>query len=370
MAKRILHKFKLDEISGVDRMAQEGAKAVIMKRDTSIAKGAFLDAVLVMEAQEAVRDLWYELWESEDAIHTAIWNIQSNPQRYPNVEDAIIEALGEYSEKVQEQAAEAAATVPSKGVEKSASDDPALKSDHSEGDDDNHPLNPEEETMSKKPEEVTVESLTGDLQGVNVKLAKAESFGKLTDIEKGHYATLDVAGQDEFLKMDEGARANVLENLVKADPVIYTNSDGEEFRKSDDPRLVKMAKQADEDRKLAKADRDRAENLELAKRVEDELSNLPGEAPAKVALLKAIDGITDEASRTAINELLKAANTGVAAAFDTHGTTDIAKGNAEEELDTLAKAHATEKDISFADAYDAILKTDKGEALYNESQKS
>ena len=91
MAKRILHKFKLNEISGVDRMAQAGAKAVLMKReDNDLAKGAFMDAIVVMEAREAVRDLWEELWDSESAIYDAIWNIQNNPERYPNVEEAII----------------------------------------------------------------------------------------------------------------------------------------------------------------------------------------------------------------------------------------------------------------------------------------
>jgi hypothetical protein len=369
MAKRkILHKFYMDEISGVDRMAQEGAKTVIMKRDdTTIAKGAFVDAVQVMEAREAVQALWWELYESETAIYDAIWNIQSNPERYPDVQAAVIEALGEYSDKVQEQAADAAAAVPNTDVEKSASNDPAEKSDHSDGDNDNKP-NPEENEMEKK--ELTVEGLTATLEGVNDKLVKAESFGKLNDAEKTHYATLDDAGQAGFLKMDDGARSNVLEKVAASDPVVYTAADGEEFHKSDDPRLVKMARQSDTDRKLAKADRDKAEKLELTKRADDELNNLPGEPEVKVELLKAIDAIEDEAVRKSINEMLKAGNDAQAEAFITKGTKDEPIGDAEGKLNNLAKAYAKENSVSEVDAYNEVLKTDEGSALYTETQQS
>lgn len=369
MAKKILHKFHMDEISGVDRMAQEGAKAVIMKRDDSIAKGAFMDAVAVMEAEEAIWELWEDLWESDDAIRNAIWMIQNNPERYPNVQDAIIEALGEYSAKVQEQAAEvAAATVPSMdGGDEPPSDDPTMKSDHSDGDDD-QPLIPEEDNKMGKNSEPTVETLTADLTAANDKLAKAEAFGKLTDAEKAHYANLDEAGQADFLKMDEGARSNVLKKAAESDPVIYTSNDGEEFRKSDDPRLVRMAKQADEDRKARLEEMAKRETLEFTKRAEDELGHLPGETDAKVALLKAISTIDNEAHVKEINSLLKAADGNIAASFETRGTGTPAAGSPDEQLENLAKARAKEKDIPFAKAYTEVLETDEGKALYKQSQ--
>lgn len=367
MARRILHKFKMNEISSVDGMAQAGAKMVLMKRDdTAIVKGAFMDAVKVMEAQEAVHELWEKLWDSESAIYDAIWNIQNNPERYPDVQGAIVEALGEYSAKVQEQAADAAAAVPSMDDDpESSSNGLTNKSDHPDGDNDN-PLNPEEEDMSKK--EPTVETLTADLEAATAKLEKSDAFGHLNDAEKAHFTSLDEDGQADLLKMDEGARANVIEKLAAEDPVVYTATDGEEFRKSDDPRLVKMARQGDEDRKIAKAERAKRETLELTKRTDDELSHLPGEVGHKVELLKAVDGIEDETVRKGISEMLKAADTGASGVFGTAGTTDIAKGDAEEQLETLAKAYAKEHTVSDAVGMDEVLKTDEGSRLYTQTQ--
>lgn len=361
--KKILHKFKMDEISGVDRMAQAGAKLVLMKRDDlEIAKGAFKEALFVMETEDALNEAYWAMWESDEVMRQAICNIVDNPTKYPDTQAAIIEAIGEYSERVQQQADGLAVGDNGDGSE-SSSGDPTNKSDHSNTD---NTSSQKENTMDKK--EPTVETLTADVTALTEKLAKSDAFGKLSDPEKAHYATLDDNGQADFLKMDEGARANVLEKVAADDPVIYTTDSGEEFKKSDDARLVAMAKQGDEDRKLAKAEREKRVSLELTKRAEDELSHLPGEAPAKVALLKAIDGITDESHRTAIGEMLKAADDTASPAFDTRGTTDIAKGDAEEKLDVMAKAHAKEHSVPFAKAYDEVLKTDEGQRLYDESQ--
>lgn len=370
MAKRVLHKFHMSEISGVDRMAQEGAKMVLMKRDdpTEIAKGAFMDAVAVMEANEAIYELWEELWEADSAMRDAVWMIQSHPERYPDVQSSIVEALGEYTDKVQELAADAAATVPGMGDGMEPEpNDPTNKSDHSEGDNPEKLIPEEDDSMSKNTEP-TVETLTADLQAANGKLAKAEAYGKLNDAEKSHYDTLDESGQAEFMKMDTDARKGVLAKAEDANPVVYTSTDGEEFRKNDDPRMVRLAKQADEDRKARHEEIAKRETLELTKRAEDELGNLPGDTDAKVSLLKAVNGIKDEAHRKTINELLKAADTNLAKSFETRGTGEPAVGSAEERLESLAKAHAKEKDLSFAKAYAEVLETDEGKRLYAESQ--
>lgn len=367
MSRRILHKFNMDEISGVDRMAQEGAKMVLMKRydPDEIAKGAFKEALFVMEVEDVLNEAYWAMWESDETMRRAIYNILDNPTKYPDTQAAIIEAVGEYSEKVQEQAADAAAAVPNVDDGNPSSDDPTNKSDHSDGDDD--PNNPEEDNAMAKTAP-TVETLTADLVAAGDKFEKAEAFGKLNDAEKIHYATLDEAGQADFMKMDEGARANVLEKAAEADSVVYTSADGEEFRKSDDPRLVTMAKKGDEDRKMAKADREKAEKLTLEKRADDELSHLPGDAEVKVQLLKAVGEITDETTRTKVNELLKAGDTAMSKAFDTRGTADAPVGDAESQLNTLAKAYAAEKDVPFADAMTKVLETEEGEALYTQSQ--
>ena len=365
--KRVLHKLKLDEISGVDSMAQAGAKMVLMKRDDSIAKGAFKDALFVMETKQSLNEAYWALWDSDETLRIAIYNIMDNPSRYPDSQVAIIEAVKEYSDKAQEQVAEAAAAVSNKGDDNSSPDDPTEKSDHSIGN--KEPENRKDKTVKNEPKnEPTVETITAEKVAVEAKLAKAEAFGKLNDAEKTHLSSLDEAGQEEFMKMDDNSRASILEKAVEDNPVIYTANDGSEFRKSDDPRMVKMAKDHDSDRKLLKKEREEREVIELTKRSEDELNNLPGDTEVKVALLKAIGSVTDEGTRDKINEMLKAGNDAQSAAFNPQGTSTPASGDANDKLNVLAKAYGEKHEVSFHKAYVAVLETDEGQELYSQTQ--
>ena len=86
-------------------------------------------------------------------------------------------------------------------------------------------------------------------------------------------------------------------------------------------------------------------------------------------MLKAVDGIEDEAQRKAAHNALKAQNEAMAEAFKTrgHGGGQSEPGSPDEELDNLAKAHAEKKNVSKAVAYDAVLKTEQGQELYAKS---
>lgn len=346
---RILHKFKLDEISTVDRPAQVGAKMVLMKRDNlAVAKGAFVEALQELKVEQAVSEALNGLWETQSALREAICEIIEDPEEYPDQKAAITVALAEFSAEVQAMVASAAAPVAAAaGGGEPPSDDSATK---------NLKLPEEGTPMSKTMEEINAE--------LTAQLAKAEAYGRLTDIEKAHCNSLPAIEQETFLKMDTGARANVLAKVAEANPVVYTTSDGAEFRKNDDPRLVAMAKQADENLKVAKAAQDKADTMEFEKRAGDELNNMPGETPAKVALLKAINGITDEAIRTQINQLIKAGNDSLAGAFEKRGTSATSSGGATETLEAMAKAYAEKHSVDVPTAYSEILKTDEGKALY------
>ena len=152
--------------------------------------------------------------------------------------------------------------------------------------------------------------------------------------------------------------------------MIYKSLSGDVFRKSDDPRLVAMAKRADEAEKRANEAAAKAYDAQLEKRADDELGHLPGDSAVKVALLKAVDGIADLMIwREKAGQLLKANDSGLAKAFETAGSA----GNgipvdAKVELDNLAKAYATEHEVPYAKAYVAVLETERGAQLYEKAQ--
>lgn len=206
---------------------------------------------------------------------------------------------------------------------------------------------------------------TKELDALKAENERLKAVAALSPVHKAHY---DALKGDEakaaFLKADEAGRDAEVAKVAKAasdeNPVVYTAANGDEFRKSDDPRLIKMAKERDEERKenirLQKA----AEDAALTKRVETDLKNLPGDVNVRKAILKAVDGIEDEATRTAAHDALKAHNARLAPNFTTIGTTaaPIAKGSdreqAEADLDRMAKEAAAKDGTDYFTAYEKV----------------
>ena len=143
-----------------------------------------------------------------------------------------------------------------------------------------------------------------------------------------------------------------------------------------DKRKVKMQKNAEEvskrDEEMAKRDQKIAElekRLELddlRKRAEDVLPNVTGDIAVRAQLLKAAEGIGDDAVA-----ILKAANDISAEATKANGSSEQANveksGSANEKLEALAKAHAKEKGVNYYDAYEAVSETNR--ELYAEAIK-
>lgn len=225
----------------------------------------------------------------------------------------------------------------------------------------------ERNSMDKKELEAAVAKAEAaakeKLDKVQAELAGAQLLAKLSDAEKAHLAGLADEGKTAFLKLDADGRKAELAKAGEANPVVYTSEDGEEFRKGDDPRLIRLAKRADEDRKLAKTEREKREAQDLEKRAETELGNLPDADGAKVALLKAVDGIKDEKARAAATALLKAGNDGLEKAFDRAGTRSPQSGDAEERYEALSKKYAEANKVTIEQARADVLNTPEGEAV-------
>lgn len=451
--KRILHKFHLEEISGVDLMAQKGANVVLMKRDDEssgeILKAAFSEALDALELEDKIDEALRDQWQHNEALRRSIREIVTDREEYPDPQAAIRESLAEFSEAIVsmiggatgqlEDDAEALtkqAPTKTEGGKKFPASDYAYVPDSKKpstwklrltstpGSDPDPRIvgaavaalgpgfrgrkvqiprddrakvvarvrqawfkaNPDKDkedlpsvlkSLGKKGESImepTIEELKkqldeqkGTLDKASVDLEIAKAYSGLSDAQKAHHNSLDDDGKAEFMKMDSEARQKVIEKKEEKNAVVYTDREGNEYQKNDDPRLVAMAKRADEEAKIAKTERERRELVELQKRADTDFEHLPGEQDAKVALLKAVDGISDEQTRESAFGILKANNEVMAKAFERAGSS---VGNefkkAEDELTTIARKYAADSNVSYETAYSEILKTDRGRELYEQ----
>lgn len=191
---------------------------------------------------------------------------------------------------------------------------------------------------------------------LGVDLKKSQRVGKLRDAHRVHYNKLKGDAADEFLAKTETERDQVILDIAKGDPVIYEAGDGTKYRKSDDERMVAMAKKLDKQAEDFKKSEEARQELEYSKRAA-ELEHLPGKAETHVVMLKQIDAIQDETVRTAALEVLKAKNSAMSGNFTTVGTSEVSKvvsGNASDELEGLAKSYAEKNDVSYLDAYEKV----------------
>ena len=151
----------------------------------------------------------------------------------------------------------------------------------------------------------------------------------LTDSQFAHYSKLSGADADAFVAKSHADRESDVAKAIAADPVMYTTTNGVEIRKSAGDLAVMFAKQADESAKkiasqeteIAKANTARETEM-LKGRAMAELKNGSGSIDTKVALLKAIAAIPDEATRTAVTETVKGMHAACADKGVLKGSTD------------------------------------------------
>jgi hypothetical protein len=147
------------------------------------------------------------------------------------------------------------------------------------------------------------------------------------------------------------------ESIEKKAPEEFIEYDGEKINKSDVPAPILKA--------LEQANADKADTA-LTKRAEAELPNFSVEV-AK-SLLTAVSKMDD---MEILMEALKAADVTLGQKMEEFGKSDVNGDfdSAEAKLEALAKAHASDKKVSYAKAYAAVIKTDDGKALVKEVYK-
>jgi hypothetical protein len=212
------------------------------------------------------------------------------------------------------------------------------------------------------------------------KLARAESITQLPADQRAYFDALDgEEAQDGFLKLSKAKRKSTVEKAeaeakaaekkaASEGEVVYTDNDGIEYRKSDDPRLIAGAKRNDLlAKKLEKAEQAR-EDDRIEKRAQEELPNYPGEVPVHSEIVRAIEGIEDEETRKAAFAAIKAGNEALGKSYVEVGHQDsrVEVGGAEAQLEKLAQTYAKEHKVSEAEAYAKVLETEDGQRLYAE----
>jgi hypothetical protein len=309
--KKILNRIRIDEISAVDRPAQEDATMTIMKRADETPNPTETMTDEVQKNEEVTEEVVTEVVETEEV---------------------------EKAEEVTEEAPEADAE-----VEKA-------------------------EEAEETEEEKSLADLTAELEVLQSELALAKSVAELSDAEKEVFASIEgEEARTEFLGKSADERAELIAKAADENAVIYKSLDGVEFTAQDDERLVSLAKQADEYKAQLVAAEEASIEKSYNERAETQLAHLPGELVTKNAVLRAIDGIEDEAVREQALSMLKAQSVAIEEQFVTKGVEgEEAEGDLGG-LEKMAAVYAEEHDITLSKAYSEVLRTPEGRNLYNQT---
>jgi hypothetical protein len=349
---RILDKFRIDELSGVDRPAQTGARAVIMKRDFSDK-----ERQAMADRGEALPDGSFPIAnvsDLENAIH-AIGRAKDPAKAKAHI-IARAKSLGATDKLPQDWS-----------VSKSQSD--------STGD-------PNMSVIAKAlglPETATEADITAAITKAKADAGKSADLEKsvallkakadLTDAEKAHMKTMSDGDADDFATKSKADRAKAMEKAAAGDETFTASTGAVISKKAVGDGAYALLKSQDEalkkmqgDLAIEKAER---ENAAFAKRAADELGHLSGPIEKKAALLKGIAGLP-EAERVYATELLKGADAMAKAGFAKMGHRDASDQDADpsSRLDKMAKARMETAKEDYATAYDAVCKTEEGRTLY------
>ena len=358
MPKRIVQEFRIDEISGVDSPAQEGARVAIMKRAarslkrSPIEKGmGDLADLLTSEVDGHQHGIKVDRYEDEVTfrVTAAVAPDADHSHDHPIARSSdgqyVLGMVAGHTHAIDQEAMTRAVL--------------ALMTKR-EGDD----------TMTDEAHKGA--DVQPTLEELQAQLTRAHAVVALTGEERSHFDALPEEARTAFLAKSASDRGNEMKAVAKAevehDPVVYTTDDGVALRKSAGEALIEMAKRTDA---IAKENADlRAEREQnaLEKRAEAEIPHLPGDVTAHAAMLKAIDGIENDVHREAASNALKAADAAMSAAFKSNGHVgQPPPGTADDALDRLAKAQAKEHGESYEAAYADVLKSAEGRALYAET---
>ena len=233
--RNIMRAFKIHEISGVDRPAQAGATAVIMKRDTSAAKRGDLVTTLTSIVNghqhgitgEPAREIGSDPW-----IHVGYATAPED--EYGHDHQITMDEDGNFVVGMANGHIHSIANP----------DDLRTAIGKSE------PVDPAPTGGS----DMTEKQLKDRIEELKKNLARAQQIIALGGEERTHFDGLSVElYEDAFLGKSAAGRADDIQKAKDADPVTYTTAGGIEIRKSDGRLAEVQARKIDEqDKTLTK----------------------------------------------------------------------------------------------------------------------
>lgn len=374
--RRRMKKFRLDEISMVDRPSHSPARIAIMKRaadapndvePTQIQKRAALTTSVEGHAHslitsDSTSDLVagqtsFEVSDGDEFGHSHSWIINEAGTMVIGMANGHTHELDQLSKK---------GTVSNEPVPTgSAVDNPVGNTAADQLGDSSEDIMSKQGTQAagKEPDAVTQEQL----DEVTKRAERAESIAKMNSEQRAYFDALSPENQDEFLTSED--KDGIVKNAKDADPVVHTDLDGNEIRKSEGPTVLRLAKSNDELRKQAAKHEAIAKRADFAKRADSELGHLTGDDDAKADLLEAVETIPSE-KREAVMAILKSKDAGMAKAFQVVGVTG---DNNEEGVDANAKIEEIAKGLrkeqpklTPEQAYVAALDTPEGRELQDQ----
>ncbi len=238
-------------------------------------------------------------------------------------------------------------------------------------------INPNKEGEDDMTKEEIAKMVKEAVAPVQKKLELAETIAKMDDVTKTYYQSLKDEGQIAFLKLSEESRKEIIEkSQIEKDADDETfSANGREIRKSvvgaDAFEFMKaQQKEVESANKLAKSERDKRQLADFMKQAELQYPNLPGDEKAKGEVMKALKDLPKE-TREALSTMLKSGNEAIESAqlFKEIGSggTPVTEGSALSKLNKMAIEKAKSGDMTEAEAYNAVLETPEGSALYQES---
>lgn len=359
--RRRMKKFRLDEIAAVDFPAQSPALAVLLKRrdagEPVVSKNG-VPGVMTSAEEGHVHLVWLEgrigttSWGKSDASdggHDHPWIL--------NPDGSITIGMAEGHEHTVDSTAVFEAII---AAEKRGANMDGLEELLSKAKEAAMPVD-------DKTHNETVEKLSAAesaLKASQERIDLLALLASMTDAERSHLSALtDDASKRAFVSKTAAERKVEIDRAEarksESDPVVYTTTAGVELRKSAGEFAISLAKRADEQAAEIEKLRAKGEESDLRKRAEELLPNLPGSIEVRMELLKQAERIENAELRKEALEALKAQNAEMAKALERRGTSEgIGDGGhgsgAIAELDSLAKARASERKIDYREAYEQV----------------
>lgn len=231
---------------------------------------------------------------------------------------------------------------------------------------------PTVDTESKEqPAMDALQIMTDKYKDLEKRALHLEKLVALSDAQRAYHTRLVGQDADVFLNKSNLERELEISEFAKADEIVYTSPiTGEAFRKSCNARELRLQKQADDATLALRAEATKRIDLEFATKGAEVLSHIGKGAKGNLAgrVMKAISAeFTDRDEYEEVLEKLRGLNEAMKMLGKSNGVTtapDPTPSDPAVKLETLAKRYAEEQKVTYPKAYDAVLATPAGAALY------